>query len=399
MSIAAEIRFSLFPPEVSALFRYHRGCPSTSLVPLAPFSFDALAPAPFRYPRGLPSMSLARSPHSAFQDLSFSGFFLHPSSFCLLPCFRRSVLLSPFTFPPSSAISALLITEPIAVPASSPNSRPLQVFTLPQPRGRQSAFTLPEPRERVSAFTLVEMLVVIAIVLVLTLLLAPAFTSLKSAGDVTSAAYSIGGLLEQARSYAMANNTYVWIGFKEVDVSKDSSVSPQTIGTGRVAIAIVASRDGTRGYDASNSSLPNPAWANYNNGANLVAISKLQRFENIHFATTLNGFGNQPPTSGNMARPYIISNNYVVGNAAPSVTPFDWPLGSALNVGQYSFQKVFYFDPQGVARTQTSSNTDGIGAYMEVGLQQTNGTTVSSSPNVAALQIDCMTGSVRKYRP
>jgi hypothetical protein len=209
----------------------------------------------------------------------------------------------------------------------------------------------------------------------------------------------ISGLLEQARAYAMANNTFVWVGFKEVDASKDSSISPQIAGIGRLAIAIVASRDGTRGYDTANSSLPNPAWTNYANGANLVAISKLQRFESVHFATTLNGFGNQPPTSGNMARPYIISNNYVIGNAPTSVTPFDWPLGSGLNAGQYSFQKVINFDPQGVARIQYSTNTDGIGAYMEVGLQQAHGTVVPSSPNVAALQIDCMTGATRKYRP
>jgi Tfp pilus assembly protein FimT len=262
-----------------------------------------------------------------------------------------------------------------------------------------SAFTLPKPRGRFSAFTLVELLVVIAIILALTLLLAPAFTSLKTAGDTTTAAYTIGGLLEQARAYAMANNTFVWVGFKEVDASKDPSISPQTIGTGRVAVALIASKDGTRGYDVIN-----PAWiANYNSGTNvvtnLVAINKLQRFENVHLSTTLNGFGHQPPTTGNMARPYIQSNNYVIGNAPTSLTPFDWPLGSALDAGQYSFKKVINFDPQGVARIQYASNTDEIRADMEVGLQQTQGINVSSSPNVVAIQIDCMTGATRTYRP
>ena len=243
------------------------------------------------------------------------------------------------------------------------------------------------------------MLVVIAIILILMVLLAPAFTSLKSAGDVTSAIYGIGGLLEQARSYAMANNTFVWVGFEEVDVTKDASIAPQPVGTGRIAVATVASKDGTRGYDASNSGLLNPAWTNYANGANLVAIGKLQRFENVHLATNLNGFSNQPPTTGNMARPYIQSNNYVIGNAPTCITPFDWPLGVALGAGQYSFQKVINFDPQGVARIQYSTNTDGIGAYIEVGLEQTYGNTISPGPNVAALQIDCMAGEMRKYRP
>ena len=192
----------------------------------------------------------------------------------------------------------------------------------------------------------------------------------------------------------MANNTFVWVGFKEVDASKDSSISPQIAGIGRLAIAIVASRDGTRGYDATNNSLSNPAWTNYNNGANLVAISKLQRFENVHLAASL-----PPPPTGPMVRP-ILDWTYVLGNAnCTSVTPFDWPLGSALNAGQYSFQKVVNFDPRGVARIQSSTNIDDIATYIEAGLQQAHGTVVPSSPNVAALQIDCMTGATRKYRP
>src|SRR5438477_6221043 len=121
-----------------------------------------------------------------------------------------------------------------------------------------------------SGFTLIELLVVIAIMILVAAFIAPAFTTMRSAGDATSTVYNIGGVLEQARSYAIANNTYVWIGFKEVDASKDASVSPQATGVGRVAIAIVASKDGTRGYDATSSSLPNPAWVTYNNGANLV---------------------------------------------------------------------------------------------------------------------------------
>ena len=290
--------------------------------------------------------------------------------------------------------------------------QPRPAFTFAKPRG-QNAFTwrgrsplrscrvaVPRLRDE-GGFTLLELLVVMAVIAIMMVLIAPAFTALKSAGDTTSAAYTISGLLEQARAYAMANNTFVWVGFKEVDASRDSSISPQIAGIGRVAIAIVASRDGTRGYDATNNSLSNPAWTNYANGANLVAISKLQRLENVHLASDLNGVSYPPPAPpSNMARPYINLNYYVIGNAAAaSVTPFDWPLGSALNAGQYSFQKVINFDPQGVARLQTSSNTNGIGAYMEVGLEQAHGTVVPSSPNVAALQIDCMTGSTRKYRP
>src|SRR5207253_2886552 len=64
-----------------------------------------------------------------------------------------------------------------------------------------------------SGFTLIEMMVVIGIIVILMALIAPAFTSLKGAGDVTSAAYTVKGVLDQARTYAQANNTYTWVGF------------------------------------------------------------------------------------------------------------------------------------------------------------------------------------------
>jgi type II secretory pathway pseudopilin PulG len=255
------------------------------------------------------------------------------------------------------------------------------------------------------SFTLLELLVVISIIVILLVLIVPAFTSIKGGSDLTTAGSNVEALLDQSRAYAMANNTYVFIGIVEVDSSVSQSAVPQTttnstrIG-GRVAIAIVASKDGTHGYDVTSTSLPNPAWANYNNGGNLVAISKLQRFENIHLAQVYSSLG----TIGNMARPDP-SANYVVGNdSCTSVTPFDWPIGAPLGSGQYSFTKVINIDPQGVARIQGSTNTDTIVQVMEIGLQQTHGAVPTPTPsfgagNVAAIQIDGMTGATRIYRP
>jgi hypothetical protein len=100
-----------------------------------------------------------------------------------------------------------------------------------------------------------------------------------------------------------------------------------------------------------------------------------------------------------MARPAISNSTYRLATTAGCVTQFDWPLGSALNAGQYAFTKVINFDPQGVARIQTNGNADGIVTYMEIGLQQTKGATIIADPNVAAIQIDCMTGATKKYRP
>src|SRR5215470_7456837 len=109
-------------------------------------------------------------------------------------------------------------------------------------------------RERNSAFTLLELLIVIGIIALLLVLIAPAFTSLKSAGDVTSAAYTIKGVLDTARTYAKANNTYTWVGFYEEDVSQ-SSTNPATAGVGRVVMSIVASMNGTNVYSLGNGAI------------------------------------------------------------------------------------------------------------------------------------------------
>ncbi len=154
-----------------------------------------------------------------------------------------------------------------------------RVFTLRQ-RERLSAFTLlsnfrspvsglrspvskfstsyfavsTSQRERRSAFTLLEILVVIGIIAILMVLIAPAFTSIKTGNNVTSAAYTIKGVLDQARTYAMANNTYTWVGFYEENGSNPSSPISDAPATGRVVISIVASKDGTMMYTAQRES-------------------------------------------------------------------------------------------------------------------------------------------------
>jgi len=252
--------------------------------------------------------------------------------------------------------------------------------------------------------------VVVTIIIIMMAIVVPAFLSINGAQNVTKAANDIAGTLEQARAYAMGNNTYVWVGIAEVDDSVNPSVTPQVTSSaapyGRVAIVVVASKDGTRDYDADNNSLTNPVWGigagssiKVTNGANLMAINKLQRFENVHLATTYASLG----TTGNMTR-QAPGTSYIIGNSTcSSYTPFAWPLGSALNSAsaQYNFTKVINFDPQGVARIEFGVQNSPIVQCMEIGLVPSHGNSVSTSnpANVAAIQIDGMTGAVRIYRP
>src|SRR5438093_13473928 len=99
---------------------------------------------------------------------------------------------------------------------------------------------------REGGFTLLELLIVVGIIAVLLVLIAPAFTYIKGGTDVTSAAYTIKGVLDTARTHAKANNTYTWVGFYEEDVSQ--STNPATTGVGRLVMSIAASKDGTMLY-------------------------------------------------------------------------------------------------------------------------------------------------------
>ncbi len=212
------------------------------------------------------------------------------------------------------------------------------------------------------AFTLLELLTVMAIIGVMMVAVVPAFSGLSGAGNVTKAAYDISGTLEQARAYAMANNTYVFVGLAERD-----GLNAANPGSGQVLLAAMGSRDGTRKFDA----------------ANLVALSKLRRIENMHLEDSL-------PNSGAMARPAVQDFNRV-GNAA-------FQAAGTFTVSGQEFNKIIQFDPRGTARIQSA--TVSIPQWMEIALVPARGNAVAANQaNCAALVLDGVTGSAKIYRP
>jgi prepilin-type N-terminal cleavage/methylation domain-containing protein len=261
------------------------------------------------------------------------------------------------------------------------------------------------------SFTLVEMLVVIAIILILMVLLAPAFTSLKSAGDTTSAAYMIKGVLEQARTTAMANNTYTWVGFYEEDASVPSA-TPGIPGNGRLVMSVVASTDGTNVYGSNTSGPIDPT--------KVRQIGKLVKIDNVHLPLFAVGtgtgerFDTRPALQFDPTGGYNYSRfgelNAATPNTAPYTTPFNfqYPVGNPAPTAQYTFKKLLQFSPLGEGRV--SGNTYDIRRFVEIGLIQTHSnviptptsgagtSTATYSGNVVALQISGFGGNVKIYR-
>jgi len=237
------------------------------------------------------------------------------------------------------------------------------------------------PRDRSRGFTLVELLIVIGIMGMLFAMAGPALSTLKGAGDIGKASGDIQGIFEQARSYAMANNTYVYVGIQEQDGITPTAAS----GVGQVALGIVASVNGLRPYSNS------PSTPSALSASNITPIGRVKYFSSLHLTNWATA-----GTNGNMAR--NTPPDVDLGTNTNCITTFQIPTSGT---AKYTFSRVVEFDPQGVARYQTNATFDAsIKNYLEIPLMTARGNkAMTNSSNAAAIQIDAITGGIRLYRP
>lgn len=255
-----------------------------------------------------------------------------------------------------------------------------------------------QKRKRSAAFTLLELLVVLGIISIMLVLLAPAFTTIKSGTDITTAAYTIRGILENARNYALINRTYTWVGFVEEDGSQPST-DPATVGTskvGRVAICTVASNDGSTVY----TSVASPAQDMDPNGTKLTQLGKLIKLDNVHLLQTFeNGTGDgSDKFPGRPSIPSTSPESAQIGFSTPPDTLryFHYPPTKTEANAQYKFYKMFQFSPRGECRPQNDNYP--IRSIMEVAFQPIRGTVVDDNKK-CAVQLTGFGGNIKIYQP
>lgn len=274
---------------------------------------------------------------------------------------------------------------------------PPLLFLLPSDAkaGRlRGGFNLSPQRVR-RAFTLIELLVVIGIIILASALLVPAFTNLKASGNTTSSAYAIVGVLEQGRNYAMANNTYVWVGFYEESAASavPTNATPGYPGRGRLILATVASTDGTKIFENADpiASLP---------GTRIKQIGKISKIEGLHVtdigappsppppsagANTLESRPDVPYTEG---APFTHFNR--ISSNSSDTTRFSF------SVQDYTFHKTVRFNPRGEANL---NSTYALKHAAEIGLRPTRQEVVDMNRrNLIAIQFNGVSGNFKIYR-
>jgi len=270
---------------------------------------------------------------------------------------------------------------------------------------------------------------VLGIIVALSILAIPAISSRKSANDVTKAATTLKGVLDQARAYAQANNTYTWVGFYEEDGSIPSVIPAPATCTGcagRLVISVVASTDGTDlGAEPGAAAKTIPA-------TSLTQVTNLVKIDNVHLplvavpSPTPNcgnvdctTFDNRPPVQYDPGSVGYNDSRFGEINGTPpniapytnngvTLFPFQYPAGgSTAPTQQYFFQRTIRFSPTGENRINSTYDARTL---VEIGLLQTRGNVVPTPTsgggtstaiypgNVAAVQIGGLDGVVRIYK-
>ncbi len=210
-------------------------------------------------------------------------------------------------------------------------------------------------------FSLVELLAVIAVIAILAAALVPAIPSLIRGKGIERATEDLSGLLELARTHAIANQTYVFVGFEDT----------QSFGADKLLVGAVSSLDGSSTVSSSN----------------LKPISKIQGFDDLKLATlsALPSALRQAASDGDVDDP------------ADYVATFG--SNPSFNIGNQAFDgPTVTISPQGEILPNPGART--FRPKINVGLALTRGgTPIANEPNGSIITYYGGTGRIEVTRP
>lgn len=215
--------------------------------------------------------------------------------------------------------------------------------------------------KRCGGFSLLEILAVMLLLGVLTSAVLPAFNSIAGGQGFAQGVYEIRDLLELARSEAIARQTYVWVGFQNV----------QTTTGCEIQMAAVASMDGS----GTNTS-----------AANLAVCSRVLHVRDARLSQwSALSASMQSMLSGTTPSSIAVNTQGIAFSA-----------GAASFSGGYTLT----YTPRGEALLKgAASSTDGYDPLIDVSIQKAHGTTVSANAENASVLVQGATGALRIMRP
>ncbi len=194
----------------------------------------------------------------------------------------------------------------------------------------------------------------------------PAIFALTNSNKLNSVASELQGMLEQARQYAVAQNTYVWVAF-------NTQTNSSNVDT--VSVAVIASADGSD--PGTYGTVPSSSY---------TLISRIRTFPQIVLQSP-SYTGITLPTTGTES-----TNPAAPANAMQTLTTaFNIQLPGASTAT--TFTQALIFSPSGAVRNSTSP-IDFVEFVLEPAMTHSN----PNAKNVAFMRVNGLTGQTIVYR-
>lgn len=240
------------------------------------------------------------------------------------------------------------------------------------------------PHRRQAAFTLVELLTVLAIIAIITAIALPSFQVI-GARHFDASVNEISGIMEDARAYATAQNTHVWVAFYPINPA-----SLNDGGGDDLCVVVYASSDGTEPITLGSSGQFSIPYTVAGTPTTISQILKVSTFKQIHLVT-----------DGSLSA-HIPSAPAASPSFPTSQPQFLLPLnGQGVTLGNQTLPSdaeapaasLVEFTPSGSVQVSSS-----LPSMVEIDLQPTKGPGVIDQNNLAALRINGLTGLTTIYR-